>query len=88
MLSLAGVLQPFTQQISLCIPNFALLMTKIIKHYLNRSQYPQAPVVLQGMTQNILSLSPEFPIFQANAPFYNLTALPALLQKTKMTKAD
>lgn len=58
-----------------------------IKHHLNWSQYPQAPVVLQEMTENILSLAPEFLIFQANAPFYNLTALPALLQKTKMTKA-
>lgn len=42
MLLLVGVLQPFTELlIPMCIPNFALLTTKITKPYLNQNQYPQ-----------------------------------------------
>lgn len=85
MLLLVGVLQPFTELfIPTCTSNFTLL-TKITKHYLN-PRYPQNQWIKRNDTEHLAS-GPWLPFFQASAPFYNVTALPALLQKTKMKKA-
>lgn len=87
MLLSVGVLQPFAELfIPMCTSNFTLL-TKITKHYLNQNQYySQNQWIKRNDTEHLAS-GPWLPFFQASAPFYNVTALPALLQKTKMKKA-